>query len=98
MANPFSVLCSPLFFILMHSVLPSVSEHRHWWPPRGNIKVKCPYKYVDLSWFSGTVNPCPGLIQSMCGTNSVTYENPCILCIVSLKSKGRIRFQHDGIC
>ncbi|XP_071063380.1 serine protease inhibitor Kazal-type 14 [Dasypus novemcinctus] len=96
MASFFPVLCSLLFFVLIHSVLPS--EPRHWWPPHGTIKVKCPYKKVDLSWYSGTVNPCPGLIQPICGTNSLTYENPCILCIESLKSQGRIRFQHDGIC
>uniref|UniRef100_A0A8C8X1D5 Kazal-like domain-containing protein n=1 Tax=Panthera leo TaxID=9689 RepID=A0A8C8X1D5_PANLE len=42
--------------------------------------VKCPYKKVNLSWFTGTVNPCPGLYQPICGTNFVTYENPCILC------------------
>ncbi|XP_076994181.1 serine protease inhibitor Kazal-type 14 [Tamandua tetradactyla] len=98
MANSFSALCSLLFFILIHSVLPSVLGPRHWWPPHGNIRVKCPYKKVDMSWYSGTVNPCPGLIQPICGTNFMTYENPCILCIESLKSKGRIRFQHDGIC
>nr|XP_023443172.1 serine protease inhibitor Kazal-type 14 [Dasypus novemcinctus] len=98
MASFFPVLCSLLFFVLIHSVLPSVTEPRHWWPPHGTIKVKCPYKKVDLSWYSGTVNPCPGLIQPICGTNSLTYENPCILCIESLKSQGRIRFQHDGIC
>ncbi|XP_025748146.1 serine protease inhibitor Kazal-type 14 [Callorhinus ursinus] len=75
-----------------------VSGRRQWWPPHGTVKVKCPYKKVDLSWFIGTVNPCPGLYQPICGTNFVTYENPCILCIESLKSRGEIRFQNDGKC
>ncbi|XP_044889680.1 serine protease inhibitor Kazal-type 14 [Felis catus] len=48
------------------------------------FQVKCPYKKVNLSWFTGTVNPCPGLYQPICGTNFVTYENPCILCVESM--------------
>ncbi|XP_015391997.1 serine protease inhibitor Kazal-type 14 [Panthera pardus] len=90
------VFCSLLFFILIHGALPS--EPRHWWPPHGAVKVKCPYKKVNLSWFTGTVNPCPGLYQPICGTNFVTYENPCILCVESMKSHGKIRFQNDGKC
>ncbi|XP_047586594.1 serine protease inhibitor Kazal-type 14 isoform X1 [Lutra lutra] len=62
------------------------------------FQVKCPYKKVNLSWFTGNVKPCPGLHQPICGTNFVTYENPCILCIESLKSHGKIRFQNDGEC
>uniref|UniRef100_A0A667G4Z0 Serine peptidase inhibitor Kazal type 14 (putative) n=2 Tax=Felidae TaxID=9681 RepID=A0A667G4Z0_LYNCA len=92
------VFCSLLFFILIHGALPSVLEPRHWWPPHGAVKVKCPYKKVNLSWFTGTVNPCPGLYQPICGTNFVTYENPCILCVESMKSHGKIRFQNDGKC
>uniref|UniRef100_A0A8C0LL74 Serine peptidase inhibitor Kazal type 14 (putative) n=1 Tax=Canis lupus dingo TaxID=286419 RepID=A0A8C0LL74_CANLU len=61
-------------------------------------QVKCPYKKVDLSWFTGTANPCPDLYQPICGTNFVTYENPCIFCIESMKSHGKIRFQNDGKC
>ncbi|XP_053422185.1 serine protease inhibitor Kazal-type 14 [Nycticebus coucang] len=75
-----------------------VSGPREWWPPRGNIKIKCPYRTVDLSWYTTTVNPCPGLYQPICGTNFVTYANPCILCIESLKSRGKIKFHHDGKC
>ncbi|KAM6224250.1 serine protease inhibitor Kazal-type 14 [Rhynchocyon petersi] len=60
--------------------------------------VRCPYWKVDLSWYSGTVNPCPSIHQPICGTNTQTYENPCILCIESLKSRGRIKFYHDGYC
>uniref|UniRef100_A0A2K6PZQ2 Serine peptidase inhibitor Kazal type 14 (putative) n=1 Tax=Rhinopithecus roxellana TaxID=61622 RepID=A0A2K6PZQ2_RHIRO len=63
---------------------------RHWWPPHGIIKVKCPYEKVKLSWYNGT--------QPICGTNFITYDNPCILCVESLKSHGRIRFYHDGKC
>uniref|UniRef100_A0A8C0C3N4 Kazal-like domain-containing protein n=1 Tax=Balaenoptera musculus TaxID=9771 RepID=A0A8C0C3N4_BALMU len=37
-----------------------------------------------LSWFNGTVNPCPGIYQPICGNNLVTYENPCILCVESI--------------
>ncbi|KAB0339058.1 hypothetical protein E2I00_000401, partial [Balaenoptera physalus] len=37
-----------------------------------------------LSWFNGTVNPCPGIYQPICGNNLVTYENPCILCVESM--------------
>ncbi|XP_070425381.1 serine protease inhibitor Kazal-type 14 isoform X1 [Equus przewalskii] len=62
------------------------------------FNVKCPFRKVDLSWFSGTVNPCPGLYQPICGTNLITYENPCILCVESMKSRGKIRFKHDGKC
>uniref|UniRef100_A0A8C9DVU0 Kazal-like domain-containing protein n=1 Tax=Phocoena sinus TaxID=42100 RepID=A0A8C9DVU0_PHOSS len=51
-----------------------------------------------LSWFNGTVNPCPGIYQPICGNNLVTYENPCILCVESMKSQGKIRFLHDGKC
>uniref|UniRef100_A0A8C6AIZ6 Serine peptidase inhibitor Kazal type 14 (putative) n=1 Tax=Monodon monoceros TaxID=40151 RepID=A0A8C6AIZ6_MONMO len=95
MAKSFPVLCSLLFFIVIHLTLPSVSGPPHWRPPHGNIKVKCPYKKV-LSWFNGTVNPCPGIYQPICGNNLVTYENPCILCVESMKSQGKIRFLHDG--
>ncbi|XP_019489198.1 PREDICTED: serine protease inhibitor Kazal-type 14 [Hipposideros armiger] len=98
MAKPFSVLYSLWFFILIHWALPSVSGPRHWWPSHGNIKVKCPYKKVDLRWFRGTINPCHGTHQPICGTNEVTYENPCLLCIESLKSHGKIRFLRDGKC
>ncbi|XP_031527461.2 serine protease inhibitor Kazal-type 14 [Vicugna pacos] len=96
MAKSFPALCSLFFFILTHSALSSGPQH--WWPPNGIIKVKCPYKKVDLSWFRGTANPCPGVYQPICGTNFVTYENPCILCVESLKSQGKIRFLRDGKC
>ncbi|XP_012305996.1 serine protease inhibitor Kazal-type 14 [Aotus nancymaae] len=89
---------SLLSFILIHSVLSSVSCPRHWWPPHGVIKVKCPYEKVNLSWFNRTVNSCPGLYQPICGTNFINYDNPYILCVESLKSHGRIRFYHDGKC
>uniref|UniRef100_G1SVX1 Serine peptidase inhibitor Kazal type 14 (putative) n=1 Tax=Oryctolagus cuniculus TaxID=9986 RepID=G1SVX1_RABIT len=85
-----------MFYLFIYLFL--VSGPRHWWPPRGTVKVKCPYKKVDLSWYNGTANPCPGLKQPICGTNFITYENPCILCIESLKSHGRIKFYHDGRC
>ncbi|XP_004587621.1 serine protease inhibitor Kazal-type 14 [Ochotona princeps] len=98
MAQCFSLLSLLLLFILTRWVLTSVSARRHWWPPHGPVKVKCPYQKVDLSWFKATVNPCPGLQQPICGTNFVTYENPCILCVESLKSNGRIKFYHDGRC
>ncbi|XP_062940654.1 serine protease inhibitor Kazal-type 14 [Cynocephalus volans] len=96
MAKSFPILCFLLFFIMIHLVL--LSAPRQWWPPRGVIKVKCPYKKVNLSWYNQTANPCPGLYQPICGTNFVTYDNPCILCIESLKSRGRIKFFHDGRC
>nr|AFB83537.1 chimeric Alu/SPINK14 [Homo sapiens] len=67
-------------------------------PALWEAKVKCPYEKVNLSWYNGTVNPCPGLYQPICGTNFITYDNPCILCVESLKSHGRIRFYHDGKC
>ncbi|XP_017727639.1 PREDICTED: serine protease inhibitor Kazal-type 14 [Rhinopithecus bieti] len=89
---------SLLSFVLIHLVLSSVSGPRHWWPPHGIIKVKCLYEKVKLSCYNGTVNPCPGLYQPICGTNFITYDNPCILCVESLKSHGRIRFYHDGKC
>ncbi|XP_040097482.1 serine protease inhibitor Kazal-type 14 [Oryx dammah] len=60
--------------------------------------VKYPYNKVDFSWFQGKVNPCPGLYQPICGNNLITYENPCILCIESMKSRGKIRFLRDGQC
>uniref|UniRef100_A0A8C2NEG5 Kazal-like domain-containing protein n=1 Tax=Capra hircus TaxID=9925 RepID=A0A8C2NEG5_CAPHI len=62
------------------------------------LLVKCPYKKVDFSWFQGTVNPCPGLYQPICGNNLITYDNPCILCVESMKSQGKIRFLCDGQC
>ncbi|XP_037364108.1 serine protease inhibitor Kazal-type 14 [Talpa occidentalis] len=96
MARSFPVFCSLLFFISL--TLPAVSKLQEWWPPKGKIKLKCPYKRVDLSWYRSTVNPCPGLYQPICGTNFMTYDNPCILCIESMKSRGKIRFQHDGKC
>ncbi|XP_003477380.1 serine protease inhibitor Kazal-type 14 [Cavia porcellus] len=92
------VLCSLLGFIMVHPVIPSVSGPREWWPPHGTIRIKCPYKTVNLSWLRGTIDPCPWTKQPICGTNSVTYDNPCILCIESLKSRGRIKFRHDGKC
>uniref|UniRef100_A0A8B9Y0Q7 Serine peptidase inhibitor Kazal type 14 (putative) n=2 Tax=Bos TaxID=9903 RepID=A0A8B9Y0Q7_BOSMU len=98
MAIPFEVLCSQLFFIPIYLALPSISGPPRWWLPHGNIKVKCPYKKVDFSWFQGTVNPCPGLYQPICGNNLITYDNPCILCVESMKSQGKIRFLHDGQC
>uniref|UniRef100_A0A8C5UUX9 Serine peptidase inhibitor Kazal type 14 (putative) n=1 Tax=Microcebus murinus TaxID=30608 RepID=A0A8C5UUX9_MICMU len=97
MAKSFLLSCS-ILFIFIHMVLsfglrPSKSR-----PSKGNNKVKCPYKKVNLKWFTGTVNPCPGLYQPICGTNFVTYDNPCILCIESLKSEGKIKFYKDGNC
>uniref|UniRef100_A0A8D2B8S3 Serine peptidase inhibitor Kazal type 14 (putative) n=1 Tax=Sciurus vulgaris TaxID=55149 RepID=A0A8D2B8S3_SCIVU len=92
----FWVLCSLLFFIWIQFVSTLVSGPRHWWPPHGIIKIKCPYKKVDLSWFNERPDPCPDLKQPICGTNFVTYDNPCILCLESLKSRGRIKFYHDG--
>uniref|UniRef100_A0A2K6F4C9 Serine peptidase inhibitor Kazal type 14 (putative) n=1 Tax=Propithecus coquereli TaxID=379532 RepID=A0A2K6F4C9_PROCO len=82
MAKSFPVFCS-IVFIFIHMILSSV---------------KCPYKKVSLKWYNGTVNPCPGIYQPICGTNLVTYDNPCILCVESLKSEGRIRFHSDGKC
>ncbi|XP_006148120.1 serine protease inhibitor Kazal-type 14 [Tupaia chinensis] len=96
MAKSYPVLSSLLFFILIHLVLPSGPPQ--WWPPYGVVKVKCPYKTVNLGWYNGTVNPCPGLYQPICGNNFITYDNPCILCIESLKSHGRIKFLHNGRC
>ncbi|XP_014585915.1 serine protease inhibitor Kazal-type 14 isoform X3 [Equus przewalskii] len=98
MAKSFPVLSSLSFFIMIRLVLTSAAGPRQWWPPHGPVKVKCPFRKVDLSWFSGTVNPCPGLYQPICGTNLITYENPCILCVESMKSRGKIRFKHDGKC
>nr|XP_036848428.1 serine protease inhibitor Kazal-type 14-like [Manis javanica] len=91
-AESFRGLCSLLFFILTCRVLPS--GPRHWWPPHGIVMVKCPCKKVDLSWLSATMNPCPGLNQP----TSTTSANPWALCVESLKSQGKIRFQHDGKC
>ncbi|XP_065729799.1 serine protease inhibitor Kazal-type 14-like [Phocoena phocoena] len=108
MAKSFPVLCSLLFFIVIHLTLPSVSGPPHWWPPHGNIKnlteasdvLQCHMNVAEsrLSWFNGTVNSCPGIYQPICGNNLVTYENPCILCVESMKSQGKIRFLHDGKC
>nr|KAF6350236.1 putative serine peptidase inhibitor Kazal type 14 (putative) [Myotis myotis] len=96
MAKSFPVFCSLLFFMLIHRVVPSVRQE--WWPPYGDFKVKCPYKKVDLSWFKGTLKPCRGIYHPVCGTDLVTYENPCILCVESLKSSGKIKFLRDGAC
>ncbi|XP_022445631.1 serine protease inhibitor Kazal-type 14-like [Delphinapterus leucas] len=121
MAKSFPVLCSLLFFIVIHLTLPSVSGPPHWRPPHGNIKFSLQNQGVTLndlmfynfkirvsleiflvesrlSWFNGTVNPCPGIYQPICGNNLITYENPCILCVESMKSQGKIRFLHDGKC
>ncbi|XP_057574780.1 serine protease inhibitor Kazal-type 14 [Hippopotamus amphibius kiboko] len=87
MAKSFPVLCSLLFFTLIHLALPFDES-----------TVKCPYKKVDLSWFKGIVNPCPGAYQHICGSNLVTYDNPCILCVESMKSRGKIVFLCDGKC
>ncbi|XP_054424575.1 serine protease inhibitor Kazal-type 14 [Pteronotus mesoamericanus] len=75
-----------------------VSGPQQWWPPYGKFKVKCPYKKNGFNWFRGTMNPCIGIYQPICGTDMVTYDNPCILCIESLKTNGRVRFQYDGPC
>ncbi|XP_024432537.1 serine protease inhibitor Kazal-type 14 [Desmodus rotundus] len=96
MATSFPVLCSFLFFILIHWMSPSGPQR--WWPPHGKFKVKCPHRKEDFSLFRVTVNPCIGIYQPICGTNMVTYDNPCTLCIESLKSHGKIRFLHDGAC
>ncbi|XP_032193814.1 serine protease inhibitor Kazal-type 14 [Mustela erminea] len=104
MAKYLLVCCSLLFFILIHWALPVEPYFRNAIcgilqnPLTGTWQVKCPYKKVNLSWLTGNVNPCPGLHQPICGTNFVTFENPCILCIESLKSHGKIRFQNDGEC
>ncbi|XP_023594951.1 serine protease inhibitor Kazal-type 14 [Trichechus manatus latirostris] len=91
------MLCQRFTFITIFNYA-LVSGHREWWPPSGPFKVKCPYRKVDLSWYSGTVNPCPKIRQPICGTNVQTYDNPCILCIESMKSRGKIKFSHDGHC
>uniref|UniRef100_A0A8I3WC82 Serine peptidase inhibitor Kazal type 14 (putative) n=1 Tax=Callithrix jacchus TaxID=9483 RepID=A0A8I3WC82_CALJA len=62
------------------------------------FQVECPYEKVNSSWFNRTINPCPGLYQPICGTNFITYDNPCILCVESLKSHGRIGFYQVGKC
>uniref|UniRef100_A0A8C8ZSA5 Serine peptidase inhibitor Kazal type 14 (putative) n=1 Tax=Prolemur simus TaxID=1328070 RepID=A0A8C8ZSA5_PROSS len=97
MAKSFLAFCS-ILFIFMHMILSSVVGPPRWWPPHGKFKVKCPYKKVSLKWYKGTADPCPGLYQPICGTNFVTYDNPCILCIESLKSEGKIKFYRDGKC
>ncbi|XP_036170355.1 serine protease inhibitor Kazal-type 14 [Myotis myotis] len=86
-----------LDFVTIFSYV-SVSVRQEWWPPYGDFKVKCPYKKVDLSWFKGTLKPCRGIYHPVCGTDLVTYENPCILCVESLKSSGKIKFLRDGAC
>ncbi|XP_016074568.1 PREDICTED: serine protease inhibitor Kazal-type 14 [Miniopterus natalensis] len=98
MAKSFPILHSMLFFMLIHWVYVLVSGPQRWWPARGGFKVKCPVKKVDLSWFKGTLNPCSGIYEPICGTNLVTYENPCILCIENLKSSGKITYLRDGPC
>ncbi|XP_005661848.1 serine protease inhibitor Kazal-type 14 [Sus scrofa] len=98
MAKSFPILRSLTFFNLILPMLPSVSAPKHLWPKDENIKLNCPYSKVDLSWLNDTVNPCPGLYQPICGNNLVTYDNPCILCIESLKTQGKIMFLRDGVC
>ncbi|XP_059555525.1 serine protease inhibitor Kazal-type 14 [Myotis daubentonii] len=90
MAKSFPVLCSLLFFMLIHRVVPSEVSYLSLSVIlivsffSIQLQVKCPYKKVDLSWFKGTLKPCRGIYHPVCGTNLVTYENPCILCVESL--------------
>ncbi|XP_021006836.1 serine protease inhibitor Kazal-type 14 [Mus caroli] len=90
--------CSVLFSIMLHLAILAAPGARVWWPTHGLIKIKCPYKKVNLSRFNKTVDPCPDLKQPICGTNFVTYDNSCILCVESLKSGGRIRYYYNGKC
>nr|KAF6482216.1 putative serine peptidase inhibitor Kazal type 14 (putative) [Molossus molossus] len=97
MAKSVPVLRSVLFFILIHRVL---SGRRGWWPPYGNIMVQCPYKDVkeDLSGAGEIPDPCSGAYQPICGTDFQTYKNPCLLCIESLKTRGAVKYKHNGKC
>ncbi|XP_046315956.1 serine protease inhibitor Kazal-type 14 [Marmota monax] len=90
MAKFFRVLWSLLFFIWIHLVSVLISGPRQWWPPHGIMKIKCPHKKMNLCWFSQRPDPRPDLKQPISGNNFVTYDNPCVLCLESLKSHGRI--------
>ncbi|XP_007948878.1 serine protease inhibitor Kazal-type 4 [Orycteropus afer afer] len=41
---------------------------------------------------------CPQTFKPVCGTNGVTYDSECQLCLVRMKTKQDIQIIKDGKC
>ncbi|XP_004712424.1 serine protease inhibitor Kazal-type 4 [Echinops telfairi] len=41
---------------------------------------------------------CPQTFNPACGTNGVTYDNECQLCLARMKTKQDIQITKDGKC
>ncbi|XP_072844992.2 ovomucoid isoform X2 [Pogona vitticeps] len=66
-----------------------------------NIKIKHPgecKKKDECSNFPKPIAGCTKEYRPVCGTNGVTYDNICLLCLARQETGKNIRIAHEGKC